>query len=118
MTIKGQNFEIYAGDSKNLEILITDSTDSPLDLTPYMIAGGITWVIYHPTTKAIVLSKGYTDGITVPIPSNGIAIVSLLPEDTENIAPKLYNHECEISSSTTEVATVTVGTVNIIYSRA
>lgn len=118
MTATGQNFELFAGDRKDIEILITNSAGNAVDLTPYMISGGIVWVMYHPTTKQIVLTKEFGSGISVPTPSNGIAVISLLPADTVDVTPKLYNHECEINGSPTEVATVTTGTVNLLYSRA
>lgn len=118
MTVKSQNFEIFAGDSKQIEILVTDEdTDLPVDLTPYL-SGTIIWVVYDKSTKNLILSKSLGSGVTVPSPSSGIVIITLSPTDTENITPKLYNHECEISSSPTDVATVTTGTINILYSKA
>lgn len=119
MTITGQNFEMYQGDTKEIHIIVTDEeTGLPLDLSPYVANDGIVWVLYGQTNKNIILSKSYGEGITVPVPSTGELIVTLLPTDTENVIPNTYNHECEISSSSTNVATVTTGTLKILYSRA
>jgi len=118
MTINSQNFEMYRGDSKEIRIPITDeATGLAVDLTPYL-SGSIIWVVYNRTSKATILSKSYGDGISVPTPSSGEIIITLRPEDTESIIPNTYNHECEISSSSTNVATVTTGTINILYSKA
>lgn len=119
MTISGQNFEMYQGDTKEIHIAVTDeATGLPLDLSPYVAFDGITWVMYRQTSQQTVLTKTYGEGITVPIPSNGEIIITLLPTDTENINPSTYNHECEIVSSNTNVATVTTGTVKLLFSRA
>jgi hypothetical protein len=120
MTVSGQNFEMYVGDSKEIYITVTDEeTGLPLNLSPYVANSGIAWVVYRPTTKEIVLSKLFGAGVEAVIPySNGVIKITLNPSDTENIIPNTYNHECEISSSLTNVATVTVGTIKFLYSRA
>jgi hypothetical protein len=115
MTMIGQNFSMYQGDTKNIEIEVTDANDAILPLDPY---DGIRWVMYHPTTKALVLEKTLGDGITVPTPANGVLVISLEPSDTESVVPNTYNHECELMNGATVVATVTTGIIKIIYSKA
>lgn len=115
MAATGQNFEMHAGDRKQIQISVTEEDGSVLDLISFT---QITWVIYHQTTKVAVLTKTLGAGITVPTPSNGVILIDLLPADTENISPSLYNHECEISDGSTNVATVTTGFVKILYSKA
>lgn len=115
MTEVGQNFEMYQGDTKNIEIEVRDENGAILPLDPY---DGITWIVYNTTTKATVLTRTLGDGITVPTPSNGVILISLVPADTENIIPNTYAHECEIVSGTSIVATVATGTIKIIYSKA
>ena len=105
---------MYQGDTKQVIITIYDEDGVILPLAGY----DITWVVYHPTTKNVILSKSLGSGITVPTPLNGEVIIELLPVDTENVVPNTYNHECEISTSTTDVATTTTGTIKILYSRA
>lgn len=120
MTAIGQNFEVFQGDYKEIEILVKDENNNnlPLDLAPYVAFNGIVWVVYRKTTKAIVLSKTLSAGISVPAPITGIIKITLNPADTELLEPNVYNHECEISSSPTNVATVTTGNLTILYSRA
>jgi hypothetical protein len=114
MTVQAQNFELFQGDTKQITITVTDENDAILPLTGY----NIVWVIYKQTNKELILSKTLGDGITVPTPSNGQIIISITPEDTELITPSTYLHECEISTSPTDVSTVTVGIVKILYSKA
>jgi hypothetical protein len=109
---KGQNFEIFQGDTHVVVISVTDANGGVFNLTGYTIR----WVVYHPTTHSIILDKSTGSGITVPV--SGEIHIDLLPTDTENAIPKVYNHECEIQIGTNNVHTVCVGTVNILYSNA
>ena len=115
MAATGQNFEIFQGDTKDVYITVTNENGAILDLTPY---DAIRWVVYHQVNKALILEKTLSSGITVPVGTDGVIKISLVPADTENVQPNTYNHECEVSSGGTVVATVTVGTVKIIYSKA
>lgn len=114
MTIVGQNFDLYLGDTKQIIITAYNEAGGILPLAGY----DITWVVYKSTTKAIVLTKTLGAGITVPTPSNGEIVIDILPVDTMNLIPNTYLHECEISTSPTDVATITTGAVKMIYSRA
>lgn len=113
MTLSGQNFEMHQGDNKEIIITNYDENDAILDLTGYSIV----WVAYHPTTKALILSKSLGDGITVPTPENGQIVISLLPADTLSVVPNTYNHEVEITLSSV-VSTTTTGTIKILFSKA
>lgn len=114
MTYTGQNFEIYQGDTKQIIITVYDEDGAILNLTGY----NINWVMYKSTTKELILSKSLGSGITVPTPSNGQIVIDFLPVDTENVIPNTYLHECEISTSPTDVSTVTTGAVKVFYSKA
>lgn len=113
MTIQSQNFEIHAGDTKQVIITVTDENDAILPLSGY----DITWVMYRQTSKEEVLRKELGDGITVPTPSNGQIVIGFLPTDTADIVPNTYSHECEISSGPDDIATICTGTVKILYSK-
>lgn len=116
MAATGQNFEIYQGNTREIIILVTDDdTGLPMNLSGYSIR----WVAYEQTSKSIVLEKtSGGGGITVPNPANGEIVITIANADTQNLVPKLYNHECEISISTTSVITTTVGTMKVLYSKA
>jgi hypothetical protein len=113
MTATGQNFEMFQGDTKDIEIPVTDENGAALPLDPFT---EIVWVVYKQTTKEEVLRKELGAGITVP--SASLIKISLLPVDTELLTPTTYNHECEISDGGTVVSTITTGTLKILYSKA
>lgn len=114
MTTQAQNFEMFAGDTRQITISVTDEDGAALPLTGY----DAIWVVYKQTTKELILSKVLGSGIMIPTPANGQIIIDLLPEDTEDITPGKYLHECEISTSSTDVSTVTTGIIKILYSKA
>lgn len=113
MTVTSQDFTIFQGDVKQITISVTDEADDILPLDGY----DIIWVWYRATNKEEVLRMTLGDGITVPTPSNGQIKIDVLPVDTEDIVPNTYIHECEISTSPTDISTVTVGTVKVLYSK-
>jgi hypothetical protein len=117
MTIEDQNFTMYAGDTKNLYISISDEDNGgQMDLTGTTIV----WVLYDPNLDTILLTKTTASGISIPAPeTDGICIVSLLPVDTELLRPaNWYIHETEVTDAIGNVVTVTKGFVNIKRSRA
>jgi hypothetical protein len=117
MTVSGQNFDVFQGDTKKIIFTAYDENDVVLDLTAY--ASSIHWVMYKLTTKTLVLEKSVTSGqIEVPTPTNGKIELNLLPEDTLTIIPGNYSHELEISSSSSDISTISTGIVKIIYSKA
>lgn len=115
MTAKGQNFELYQGDTRTLVVQVKDENEQVVSLSGYLVH----WVMYVPTTGAIVLDKSVGNGIAITSPTTGEISISLLPSDTENIVPRIYNHELEISiDPASSVFTVAVGTANILSSKA
>lgn len=115
MAAKGQNFELFQGDTRQLVITVRDDNDVIVNLTGFSAH----WVMYHPTTKVLVFERSTGGaGITIPIPTNGQVLIDLVPADTETMIPKKYNHELEVSIGAGNTYTVTVGTVDILYSKA
>jgi hypothetical protein len=115
MAAKAQNFELYQGDTRQIIITVRDDNDAVADLSGFSAH----WVMYHPTTKALVFERSTGGGgITIPSPTSGQVLIDLIPTDTETMIPKKYNHELEISIGTGSIYTVTVGTVDILYSKA
>jgi len=113
VTREGQNFSLYAGNSLQVIITVYDCNDAVVDLTPYTT---IEWTAYKQTSKESILTKSLVSGLTVPTPSNGQIIITFTPADTTSIAPALYSHQCEISTAT-DVYTVAVGTMKLLYNK-
>ncbi len=117
MTIENQNFEMYAGDTKQVYISISDEDNGgQMDLTGVTIA----WVLYDPNLDSVLLTKTTVSGIIIPSPTiSGICVISLLPADTELIRPaNWYIHETEVTDVVGNIVTVTKGFVNIKRSKA
>ena len=108
-----QNFEVYAGDDKEVTITVRDENSEILNLTGYTL----NWVMSDEDEDAI-LTKTLSDGLSVATPSNGQVLLTLVPADTEDLEPGIYHHELEITSSGGKVSTVTTGYVKVSYSKA
>lgn len=112
MTETGQNFELHAGESKEVIISVYDDNGSPVDLSDYTVI----WKVFKQTTKEVVLSKSLSSGITISGAYLNDIVIQLLPADTVNLTPAVYNHEGEIDSGPSNHATVAVGTVRVLFS--
>lgn len=117
MTKRNQDFEMHEGDSKDVEITVTDPiTGAPVDLT----GATISWVLKERASDATALLTLSTGGgeIVLTDEDNGVFEVQLDPADTAgllsgNELSKEYYHEAEITTSGGDVATVTTGKATI-----
>jgi hypothetical protein len=110
MALVNQDFEIYAGDTKNLVVTVTksDGTIAPLigDVT-------VKWVAVR--GKDIVISKDTTNGIAITDDANGEFTVRLDSVDTKTLLGSL-KHEAVITDGLGNVSTVMVGTIKVLAS--
>lgn len=106
-----QNYSLYSGDSKTLEItLYKDSTKNNVeDLT-----GAIIKYVIKKSKRDVsnLVYKDTTSGISVDIPTSGIFKVALNPSDTTNLSGKYY-HEAEITDANGNVSTLLTGVVTV-----
>jgi hypothetical protein len=106
MTSESQNFIIYAGDSKTVEVDVTDNAGNPVDLTTYTT---IVWKLaINAYTSAIVTKTLALGGITCPVPASGKFYVSLIGTDTSSLAG-LYYHEGTIIDGVNNKTTTITG---------
>lgn len=112
MTATGQNFSIYAGDTCAVTITVLDEDGDPKSI----IGSTINWVAYHGDT--VYLTKTTSSGITLSDPANGEFEISFVPADTESMGIGAYTHEAEVTDSSGNVSTVTVGTMTVLRSKA
>lgn len=114
MTISGQNFEVYQGDTKQIIINATDDDGNVLDLTGYTIV----WVAYNLTTGELVITKSTANvgEIEVTTPSTGVIQINLESVDTEILPAKGYGHQCEVEDSFGRHATITTGQMSVLKS--
>ena len=114
MTKKAQNVEFVAGDHCDINVAVTGRAAVIKDLA----GATIKWVLYDDANSALLLTKTTTSGITITAAGSGLFTVALLPADTVSIAPGLYYHECEITDNVSNIATVFIGHVTILPTRA
>jgi hypothetical protein len=100
--------ELYAGDTKILTIAITDANGNAVDVST---ATAIVYGVYGRISSTAIISKTLAGGITVV---TSTVTVTLDPEDTADIAPGAYIHECEVTQASGAVYTVLQGKLTII----
>lgn len=105
MTAVNQNFEMYAGDSKNIIVSVMDGGARPLDIT----GSSVKWILKPTQPASAILITKSTPEITLDVYT---ATIKLLPEDTENLAGNYY-HEAELTDQIGNVSTIMVGSVKI-----
>lgn len=117
MTKRNQHFEMHAGDTVDLECVVTDQDTGG---RKNLAGATIVWVLYDEASSAAVLTKttATVGDITDVDGLNGLFTVALVPADTADIAPGTYYHESKITDSSGNVATVFTGRVKIFASRA
>ena len=107
MASRNQDFRIHAGDSKLISVTVRDEDDALQDLTGATIA----WQMAKTPRGPAEISKS-TGGSGITLGGTGIFNVSLDPSDTVGFSG-LYYHEAQVTDVTSNVTTVTTGTVYV-----
>lgn len=117
MTKRNQHFEMHAGETVDLNVVVTDKATK---VRKNLAGATIKWVLYDEATEAAVLTKTTaTPGDITDIDGlNGLFTVALAPADTANVAPGTYYHESEVIDSGGAVSVVLTGQVKIFANRA
>lgn len=105
MTSVNQDFNMYAGDSKDIVVTIVDEENNPLDLTE----ASIKWVMKNKNTSVI---KDSTNGASV---DGSTLHIKLEPEDTINLSG-VFAQQGRIVDALGNVSTVFVGKITILKS--
>ena len=108
MTKNAQDFEVYQGDTKQVTITITDEAGAALTLT----GSSQKWEAFDGATAAI--QKADVDISLVSVDGTDDAIrFTIDPADTATLTAGTYAHEAEVTDSTSNVSTVTRGTMTV-----
>lgn len=113
MTATGQNFTMYQGDDKVLEVTVLDDNDNIVNISNTNLA----YVVYRQTSEDIVIQKTTTSGIDITAPSSGIFQITLNPVDTLSLKGH-FLHECELKDVEGRITTIFTGHVDIYRSIA
>lgn len=110
MSHSTQNFEIHAGDSRDIVVTVTDSQGGAVDLTGAAIA----WQLARSADAASpAVFKSLGTGISITDGPNGVFTVTLDSADTEGLTG-LYYHEAEVTDTAGNRSTVLSGVATII----
>ena len=111
MTKIKQDFDLYAGNSRILEVTVTDESDeAALDLTG---ATTVTWIMADKPGGIASITKTLGSGVTVTDAVNGILQVIILAADSKIVTPGRYYHEVFLVDLSARPFTITVGNVNL-----
>lgn len=101
MTKKNQDFEMFAGNSKDIIITMADSSG--------LSGATIKWVLKKSVNGQLITMKTVGGGISIGLT---FFTVRLNPADTEGLSGRFY-HEAELTDVLGNVSTVTTGHVTI-----
>jgi hypothetical protein len=114
MTKKNQNFSMVAGDTMLINIGVTDSNGTPINLT----GCSITWIVKKTVKAPIVLvTKTTQDDIAIRDVRKGLFVVKLNSQDTAGFDGRMY-HEAKVKDAFGDVATVATGLITFVPSGA
>lgn len=105
MTKKNQNFEIYAGDTKDIIIAVTDAAGAAVNLS----GATAKWVLKKNASASNSAYKTTGNGITVV---GGVVTVRMNSADTQGLQGRYY-HEAEVTDVSGNVSTILTGYVTI-----
>lgn len=109
MTKENQNFTMWSGDDKTLEVTVVDENGSVQDITGMTIDWHLARKV---TTSALVQKATGGSGIVISDGSAGVFQITLSAADTDDLSGKYY-HEAQVTDSSGNISTVTVGTITI-----
>ena len=103
---------MHSGDTRVLELTITDEADAVVNLT----GAAITWALSKRNASEVlpkgtaILTKTVGSGITITDAANGRADVAIDPADTADLKGEYYH---EVQLVLTDTSTVLYGLVTI-----
>lgn len=94
MTMINQDFEIYQGEDRYIEVIVYEDDDNTKKKN---IQGAtISWICKKKVDSTIaILSKTVDSGITITDATNGVFMISLSATETKDLYQRYY-HEAKI----------------------
>jgi len=116
MTRLNQDFTMFQGEKKLLQIPITDAAGAPVTLT----GATVRWEVYlqRNDPELVKTTADLTNPITlinVDGTNDGIQI-PLVPADTTGWLARTYKHECRVTDSSGNPVVVFTGKLTLRYS--
>lgn len=108
MAKERQDYEMWAGDSFQLDVEVTDGNGEIEDISGYYIE----WVLAERAGADPEIVKDTDGDVTITDGPNGTFIVDLFPPDTTGIYGK-YHHEAQATDDTGNEITLLTGNATI-----
>ncbi len=109
MTKQNQDFTMWQGEDKILEVTVKDESDVVVNLT----GATIKWVLAPTVDGTVSITKETGgSGIVITDATNGVFQVTINAADTASLEGTFY-HEAEVTSSASKVSKVLIGKVII-----
>lgn len=108
MTMKNQDFEMFAGETKIINLTINNKDGSPVDLTE----SSIMWIIKTGKNSSII-KRSETNDVAIVDAVQGKCSIKLNPIDTANLCG-FFRHKANMIDFVGNVSTVLTGSVNIL----
>lgn len=105
-----QNFEIYAGDAKQISFDIKDDAGGPVNL----IGMQLTWVVTKHRSLLPVITKTSQSGVDITDPDAGIVVISLTGAESALLTDILYYHQCVMKDGPGNETTVMTGYITAL----
>lgn len=112
MTEINQNFNMYSGDTKYINVLVTNEIGSPLDISGASIKWAGKRNIRSSTND---IFKSTSNGISLIDPIGGKFQIKLNPSDTQYLSGE-FHHEAELIDVQGNVSTILLGNLTINFS--
>lgn len=110
MALTNQDFSLYAGDTRNIVVTVTNSDGTPANLT----GATIKWVAAR--GKLVMISKDTIDnGIVITDALNGAYTIRLNQSDSSDLAGNL-THESVVTDAFGNITTILTGKMSILPS--
>jgi hypothetical protein len=100
--------ELYSGDTKVITIAIVDENGDAVDVSD---ATSIIYGVYGRDGGEALISKALAGGV---VAEENIVTITLDPDDTGDLGPGTYIHECQIIQLDNSVHTVLQGKLTIL----
>lgn len=101
MSLAQQDFDMFAGEDRDIEFLVTDEDGDPVDITGF----SITWKLRG---RGIALDKSVGSGLTITDGPNGVFEIAISGTDSAPLSGAFW-HRAEVDDGVGDVTVVATG---------
>lgn len=105
--------EMYRGDNKTFQVTIKDSTGTAVNISGAGLKFTVKEAANDPSFKIQKTSASATE-IDLTDPTNGIAEIYLVPDDTRNLKAGAYQYDVEYTDTSSKIYTVIKDTLTLL----